>query len=518
MTRSQLTLPTREERDHLLATIFGNDPKPPACTAHTNPKKNIKTCDVCAVYTRWWFRMVKKFNSRGLRFALDDRTYGDFPDDPQPPDCPLGHTDVQKTATWCEHCAPIRNWRSREYDRDLRAGRSRTFRDLDKLREHIAALRSGDMTDEQIGARAGCAGNTISRIMRPSIDWKFLRADIAERILAIPLPERRFVLTVNSRGVVRHTVDATGTRRRVQAACLAGHSLRYQADRLGYSISSLRGWLTRPTLFLGAAADVQELFPTLIARPGNDTAAIALGESQGWLPARYFSADNIDDPNYEPMRALSSPAGVRRRLRALAWMAHGPDEVAAFIDEKPETVRRWTIGHAEHLAGDGREPDYPVPAYALHLTDAAFEALSGRFGPDEGAAREARERQWAPPLAWYDLDIDDHRARPLYDLPARESKSNYPLQSQVLQALMGIIPASDLVHDEKYAVVRMLHHIGWSDRRIGTWLRWSNTVEKAGDGVMQFRRRWKISGGPRERQAWFSPTADLDFIVTPAAA
>jgi hypothetical protein len=99
-------------------------------------------------------------------------------------------------------------------------------------------------------------------------------------------------------------------------------------------------------------------------------------------------------------------------------------------------------------------------------------------------------------MAWYDVDVDDSSARPQTTLPPGVRKTDYPLESQVLQALMGIIPAHDLLSAERVAVVRILHRAGWSDRRIAVWLRW-NADGDSGKGlsaVCAFRFREGITG------------------------
>lgn len=516
MARQQLILPSREERDRLLATTFAGDPQPPICADHgaSKPATQPQTCAVCGDYRRWLGRMTKKFNVRGMRLAFGDRTYGDVPD-PQPPACPHGHRSFLRNRKTCAACETLYRWDVRRYYRELRDGNPRSITDLTEVIAHVRKLLGGGMIADEIAEQSQCAAPTVLRLVSGAAQRRFVTTGLARRLLAIPVPEHVFALVPTSRSTIRPRTFAVGAQRRIQAMCADGLSLRDQADRLGYPLGTLHHWLRASTLAIASAMDVHQLFLSQRGRPGGDPAAVAYAEARSWLPARYFCLTNIDDPDYQPMRVLTSPCGVRRRLRSLAWMCHGPDEVAAFIDEKPESVRKWTIGGFEDADGT-RRPDHPIPAYAVHLCDDAFEALSGRFGDDEQAGREARELGWMPPLAWYDLDIDDPRTRPLVDLASRDSRTNYPLQSQVLQALIGRITAADLLRQEKREVVRILHHAGWSDRRIGRWLRWSDTIEKCGDNVIQFRKREGISGGPRDREAWFSPITDLDFLVTPA--
>lgn len=200
--------------------------------------------------------------------------------------------------------------------------------------------------------------------------------------------------------------------------------------------------------------------------------------------------------------------GVPRRLRALAWMGHGPAEIGDYIGESTAEVERWLRGS-------------PVEPYVVEVCDRAFEQLSMRFGPNRNFAAYARAEGWPPPLAWHDIDIDSARARPHIDVPINTRRKATPLGSQVMQALIGVIGADDLIPAEKDRVVRILHHnLGWSDRRISAWLRWNpdGDHEKGRFAVCRFRLRHSIVGGGPEMHKWGSNRDEDDFIVTPAAA
>lgn len=188
-------------------------------------------------------------------------------------------------------------------------------------------------------------------------------------------------------------------------------------------------------------------------------------------------------------------------------MGHGSAEVAERIGESEVEVERWLRGA-------------PVEAYVVDVVDRVFEKLSMRFGPNHEYARIARAGQWAPPLAWVHLDIDDPNIRPHVDVPRGTRRKTEPLESQVMQALMGMHTVHDLIPSEKVRVVTILHHAGWSDRRIAAYLRWNpdGNIELGRFACYKFRRDQHIAGGGLELHKWGGNRDDENFITVPAAA
>jgi hypothetical protein len=177
-----------------------------------------------------------------------------------------------------------------------------------------------------------------------------------------------------------------------------------------------------------------------------------------------------------------TPAGVRRRLRALARMGISPKQVAYLLGEDTSRVQRWMDRSC-------------APAYVMPSVDKVFETLSFTVGPDELLAARARRAGWGSPMAWYGRDMEGANAKPYPDVAPSTSQQAYPLVSQIFQALMGIVGHDDLARVELRSVVRILHRRGWSDRRIAAWLRWhTDDLDKGSDAVNHVRTRAKIYG------------------------
>lgn len=483
--------PSRAERDHLLTVVYRDDPRPPDCSKHDTARANAATCTGCHAVDSWRMRMSKRFRRRGLTLWFDKDA------GPKPPACPDGHTDCHAAAIrlGCRPCRVLSNWRMRDWRYKRAAAAEIAAADTDAVRHHIKLLREAGLTLPAIARTAPCSVSTLKRVLDDTGDYT-VRADIGHRILDIPIPG----------AVIRDgdQVSATGTRRRIQAACRHGHPVDYIAYRLGYTTAEVRQWLRSATVHSDVAEGVARLYPALIRKPGKhkDTAESAV--VQQWAPARFYTDTSIDDPRYRPYAILADPVGVYRRLRAMAWDGNGPRQVAPFIGESITTVTAWLRGK-------------PAPAYAARLLDIALEKLPFP-GPDDAIAARARRENWPPPLAWHDIDVDDPHAQPCIDVRWDFFRNQHPLQSQVLCALRGIIPARELLQAEKIQVVRALHQIGWSDRRIAAWLRWSADSDNGLDAVAHFRLRWGITGFGLAVDDWGGCRNDDDFIVEPAAA
>ena len=173
----------------------------------------------------------------------------------------------------------------------------------------------------------------------------------------------------------RGFIEATGTRRRLQALALAGWTAARVGQRLGViqrNISRVRhGDIRRVRATFAASVallyDAEAGRPDLIARADRE-----LPSGKAWLPARMWTPQTIDDPHADPLAPMAQPIGVRRRLQALAYIGQGPAQVGGWINESAAVVQEWTLGGA-------------VPQYAAHLIDAVYRRWQATPGPDAQA-------------------------------------------------------------------------------------------------------------------------------------
>lgn len=93
-------------------------------------------------------------------------------------------------------------------------------------------------------------------------------------------------------------IDATGTRRRIQAMQRMGHSQVTIAARLGVTNTAVGQLLRRERVYPRTARAVAAVCAELGMTPGTSTAATTLARQKGWVSL--LAWDNIDDPTERP--------------------------------------------------------------------------------------------------------------------------------------------------------------------------------------------------------------------------
>ena len=178
--------------------------------------------------------------------------------------------------------------------------------------------------------------------------------------------------------------------------------------------------------------------------------------------ARKLLAFDLDA--VEPLpSALVDGRGVRRRVRALVALGYSMRGLGDRLG-----VRRQQI---QELAG-AEQVQYKTHAMIARL----YEELSMR-PPEPATATEraicrkarglARERGWAPPLAWDDIDLDE--------APHTTGAGGGDwIDTIAIDIVCGAEPAPDaarwLTKQERVIAVRRLHAAGVPDTQIGTRL------------------------------------------------
>ena len=135
-------------------------------------------------------------------------------------------------------------------------------------------------------------------------------------------------------------VDATGTRRRLQALARMGWSYSHLAPMFGVSHQAVSSWTKTATVHRSTRLRVCAVYDELWDVPGPSAKSRRLGELYGWAPPLAFDDDNIDDPRAQANWGLGS---VRQRKPvddiAVTRAMHG-DAVRLTPDERTEAVRR----------------------------------------------------------------------------------------------------------------------------------------------------------------------------------
>jgi transcriptional regulator with XRE-family HTH domain len=202
-------------------------------------------------------------------------------------------------------------------------------------REHVRRLLAAGMTASGIAATAGVSPGSLHHLLhggqgRPPA--RTVRRETARRLLAVRPPGAALP-------AAHATLDATGTRRRIQALAACGWTQSRLARELGWDPSALsammrgqRGWSRVRVSTAAAVRDMYERLwdvppPRATRREASDArSARARAAERGWPPPAAWDDDAIDDP-------AAGPADGWQRGRQLS-LADRAEEAAELI--------RWT--------------------------------------------------------------------------------------------------------------------------------------------------------------------------------
>jgi hypothetical protein len=212
----------------------------------------------------------------------------------------------------CTHCTAANTAASRTASRERIYGRWHPYVDAGPVREHIAALRAAGIGVERIAHLAGISVSHIRELAEhgrgDSLGTQRVRPGTATRVLSIDIDD--------ASRAPHSRVDATGTRRRLQALLAIGWPVELLAAQLGRRPNSLHRSMTGESVTARTAQDVATLYERLWnARPPRTTgeqhaaadAAQTHAAAQGWLPP--LAWDDIDTDPTPPAPA----AGPSRR-------------------------------------------------------------------------------------------------------------------------------------------------------------------------------------------------------------
>lgn len=160
--------------------------------------------------------------------------------------------------------------------------------DAGPTREHLVRLRELQWTYTAIAKRSGVARTAV----REAFGRRHVQAATEAAILAVPLTRHL------SKNVL---VDATGTRRRVEALAYLGWPLSHLEPRftrcrgrVGKAIAT--GWVSTVI-----AADVERVYRELENTPGPSDIARRRALRRGFVGPAAWDNRDIDDPQARPL-------------------------------------------------------------------------------------------------------------------------------------------------------------------------------------------------------------------------
>lgn len=211
-----------------------------------------------------------------------------------------------------------------------------------QTRVHLERLTARGWTQAQIGAAARVNQATICLVLQgnqPTVHTRTATAILDIRLdQAPPIP--------------RGLTDATGTRRRLQALMVLGHTVPDIARRIGVGVSSLEQtaegrWVNVRT---GTAAKVARVYRQLSVIPAPPTRYAELARNQamerGWYGPMAWA--DIDDPACVPDRdGPTAPRHVHPDdVAELASQGMDDAAIGQRLGLSPRTVLRARMAHS----------------------------------------------------------------------------------------------------------------------------------------------------------------------------
>ncbi len=213
----------------------------------------------------------------------------------------------------CRPCTDAQTAYNTRRMRLIAYGQWKPYVDAQPVREHVLALVEQGLSWKRTADLAGVSYSTVSKLLfgkpgrKPSVQ---VRPATAEAILAV-----RASLDARTFG---SRVDATGTRRRIQALVANGWSLHKLAAELDMTPGNLHSSITRPQVWASTARKVRDLYERRWnATPPADTPdergaitrSINRARAHGWLPPMAWDDEDLDDPAAIPDRSAVRKSG-----------------------------------------------------------------------------------------------------------------------------------------------------------------------------------------------------------------
>ena len=247
-------------------------------------------------------------------------------------------------------------WRKYQNDRSraIAYGRyePRTHTDPTAARTKILELRGAGLSSRTIAASTGVASAIIELLEYGRKKWIYPATE--RRILAVSFNLDRIPAGRN--------VDASGTRRRIEALMLAGWSQGHIARALGVSRQRVSTYRAGAHVEAATARTIRDLFEQWWDKPGPEIRATNKAIREGFAPAAAW--DDIDDPSATPDLGAETPRPhggqgrpVAELVEDILWLLrHDGPLTAAQLAERFGYADKSAIQNA--LAADrGNRPD-----------------------------------------------------------------------------------------------------------------------------------------------------------------
>lgn len=219
---------------------------------------------------------------------------------------PHGYARYKLDGCRCYTCGAAASAYNMNRERAIAYGRWQPYVDAEPVREHIRALQSCGLGLRRIADAAGVDRKRLQAIItgrpeRGTGPQERVRPQLANAVLAVEP-------TLDLLGG-KTVIDATGTKRRLQALVTIGWSQAKLADRLGWTPANFSALLRREQTIASTARLVRGLYDELWDQaPPEDNHRDRIAASRarnharvnGWAPPAAWDDDRIDDPAAAP--------------------------------------------------------------------------------------------------------------------------------------------------------------------------------------------------------------------------
>jgi hypothetical protein len=260
---------------------------------------------------------------------------------------------VQGNGCRCAACTTANRQESSHRERMKLYGRWEPFVDAGPAREHVRMLGAAGVGWKRVAELAAVSTSVISKLIyggpgaRPPT--RRIRPQTEQRILAVQAARANLG--------ARALVDATATRRRLQALVAAGWPKARLAARLGMLPGNFADVMERSQVLAATDRAVAVLYEQLWdQRPREAThhqkiaasRARNYARARGWVPPMAWDDDTIADPAAMPADGWQRPrrhgplrgAELAAEAEELLELGVSHELAAARLGVKPETLKR----------------------------------------------------------------------------------------------------------------------------------------------------------------------------------
>ena len=254
--------------------------------------------------------------------------------------------------------------------------------DAEPARRHVRHLMAAGVSIARIADAAGISTATVSGML-------YTRGPDRGRCEQLRADNARRILGVRAEDIVTGSVDATGTRRRLQALMAIGWPQLRLAPHFGLHPHYVTELLRQPRVYgttaVAVAAAYDRLWNQDPRQHGVDVGpykkTVNQARANAWPPPAAWDDEEIDDPAAHPEwtgfcgtdrgwwihRRLELPGCARCEAAHEAWLAERAQLAGVNLNRELFKARNSALGLEADLAADGRE----LLRYAVPLEDAA---------------------------------------------------------------------------------------------------------------------------------------------------